>query len=178
LGKRTHKWLIQVQSFAGRKWYLALISLLSALDAYLLFVPNEALLIPAVLSQPRLWKRTAFFVTLGSAVGATSFAFFAGYYGEAFIQSVFPGLLNSQSWNRTVHWLQEHGVVGMVFISLGPFPQHPAVAMAGLAHLPLFKLAGSVFLGRILKYGVIAWCVSHSSQISGKFNFLKFARYR
>ena len=175
---RSHNWLHQVQSFAGRKWYTAFISFLAAIDSFVLVIPTEALLVPAILSQPRYWKRTTFFVTLGSVVGATVLAALAGYYGDGFIQSIFPHLLQSPEWNNAVRWIHDYGALGVVVISFGPFPQYIGVAIAGLAHLPLAKVIAAVFLGRTLKYGLLAWCLTHSSRIPGVLRLLKFGRRR
>lgn len=172
--KRFHRWIAKIQSFAGKKWYLPFIAILSALDAYIFFVPNEALLVPAVLSQPKKWKRTAFAMTLGSAVGATSFAGLTGRYGPSFVEFFFPGILQSHEWARTTGWIHDHGAIGIFLISLSPLPQHPGVAIAGLANLSLIWLLIAVFLGRIVKYGVLAWCVSHRNACFKKFNFLRF----
>ncbi|MEO7162476.1 MAG: hypothetical protein ABI041_06120, partial [Bdellovibrionia bacterium] len=65
---------VSLQKFANRKWFISLVSILAALDAFVIFIPNEALLISAVIVRPKHWLRIALWVSVGSAIGAAVFA--------------------------------------------------------------------------------------------------------
>src|SRR6185437_10352303 len=69
----------------------------------------------------------------------------------------FPSLLRSKQWTRAVPIIQRHGTWGLALISLSPVPQHAAVAIAGLVHLPSPKVFLAVLAGRIPKYLLISW---------------------
>ncbi len=168
---------------AERTWYLPLVAFLSALDAYVLVVPNEALLIPAVLAHAnrpetrrrfgRLsWLPSALWVTVGSALGAASFAVLTSLYGEQFVEHFFPNALHSKEWLDSVKVIQRHGGWGLALVSLSPFPQHPAVAIAGLAKMNALVVFLAVFLGRLLKYGFFAWAAVNSPEILRKLRIL------
>jgi len=153
----TH--LSRLQQYAARPWYVALISVLAALDAYVVFIPVEALMFPAVLTRRHRWLGTTLWITLGSAVGATSFAWFCREYGAPLLHQLFPDMLDSRAWQDAERTIQTHGGWGLALISLSFVPQHPAVAIAGLARLPLRTIFLSVLAGRVVKYIVLSWAV-------------------
>src|SRR5215210_125126 len=92
------KGIQKLNSFADRWWYSPLVAFLAAMDAYVMFIPNEALLLPAILVKPKRWAWTALLVTFGSAIGATSFAWLASILGDAFVLKLAPGIFESKTW--------------------------------------------------------------------------------
>ncbi len=153
----TH--LTRLQRFATRPWYVAAIAGLAALDAFVVFIPVEALMFPAVLTRRSRWLGTTLWISLGSAIGATLFGLFCREYGTPFLHALFPELLGSRSWQDMERTIQAHGGWGLALVSLSFLPQHPAVAFAGLAHLPLRTIFLAVLAGRALKYLVLSWAV-------------------
>jgi membrane protein YqaA with SNARE-associated domain len=156
---------LSLQKFASRKWFLPLVAVLSALDAFIVFIPNDALLISAVLVRRNHWIRTALWVSIGSAIGAAACAWLISLYGDSLVNQLFPKLLDSKTWLDSSRVIQQHGSWGLAAVSLSPFPQHAAIAIAGLAHLQPFTVLGSVLLGRTLKYVFVAWCSTHSPKL-------------
>lgn len=161
----------RIGKLADRRGYTALVAFLAAVDAFVLFVPNEVLLIPAVLARRKFWIGISLWVSLGSAIGATLFGYLVGKYGEVFIHSVFPSILNSDEWRKSVQVIQDHGTWGLAVISISPLPQHAAVAIAGLAHLSLKKIFISVLVGRAIKYLVVSWCALHAPRFLKRLPF-------
>src|SRR6476620_9242043 len=88
--------------FASRWWFIPLVAFLAAVDAFLVVIPTETLLITAVLAHPKRWIAVALWVTFGSAMGATLFGLVTSWFGEPFINYVFPQLLHSQTWAEAV----------------------------------------------------------------------------
>src|ERR1700677_2068434 len=121
--KRTITFLDQ---YAGRWWYGPLLAFLAAADAYVFVVSVEAFLLPAVIVRPKKWAMISLWATIGSALGATSFAYLASHYGEPIVQHFFPTALNSKAWIDSSDYLVKHGFLGLGLISLGPLPQHIA----------------------------------------------------
>lgn len=159
--------------FAHAWWYAPLVALLSAADAFIFIVPNEVLLAPAVLAYPKHWLRTAFFITLGSAAGAALFAGFTTRYGIEFVNGIFPHLTHESGWEHASRVIYAHGMIGLALISLSPFPQHAAVAIAGLVGLSPVLVFASVFMGRMVKYGFLSWAVVHAPSLLRKLGLLK-----
>jgi membrane protein YqaA with SNARE-associated domain len=151
--------------FAGRRGYSLLVASLALLDAFVLFVPNEALLVSAVLARREHWLRIAAWVSVGSALGAALFGFLCSRYGSALVSLLFPSLLSSKGWTHSAHFIRHHAIWGLALISLSPLPQHAAVAIAGLAHISVKRIFFSVLLGRSLKYFLVAWLCQHTSHL-------------
>ncbi len=62
--------LKRLEEFSSHRLYTVIIACLAGLDAFVFIVPNEALLIVAVLARPKRWIWTALWVSLGSSVGS------------------------------------------------------------------------------------------------------------
>ncbi len=155
---------LNLQRFASQGWFAPLVAVLAALDAIIVFIPVEALLVSAVIVRPKHWARIALVVSVGSATGAAGCAWLVSQYGEGLVNQLFPALLQSKSWLESSQVIQEHGTWGLAVISLSPIPQQAAVVIAGLAHLQPMIVLLSVFVGRALKYLFFAWCSVHSSK--------------
>jgi membrane protein YqaA with SNARE-associated domain len=151
---RLFEW---VHRFTEKWWYAPLIALLSLLDAFVFVIPNEGLLIAAVVGNKKKWVSISLWTTLGSAIGAALFAWIADFWGEAFINVVMPGAIHTQAWTDSAEFLKSHGLVGLALISLSPFPQHLAVAVMGLAHIPALLVFWAVLIGRFPKYIFCGW---------------------
>jgi membrane protein YqaA with SNARE-associated domain len=164
--KRTEvlglKVLRVLERFVGKKWYPLLVVVLAAADAYIFVIPVEALLIPAVLIQPRYWVLLALGIAAASAVGSTSFAILASQYGEIFVEKLVRGASTSTTWQNTAQLIQDHTFWGLTLVSMSPLPQHIAVAIAGLAHVPAGTIFGAILLGRTVKYLLIAGLSIHA----------------
>jgi membrane protein YqaA with SNARE-associated domain len=152
--------------FAATPWYPLLVAALAAADAYIFFVPIEVLLTPAVLAHRRRWALTAFWITLGSAIGAASFSWLTTRYGRPFLDSAFSGVTSGKAWEDSERYIQRHGGLGLALISLSPFPQHPAVAVAGLARMNALVVFAAVFAGRFVKYVAIAWALVKAPKLA------------
>jgi len=156
-----------LRKFVGRDWYIPLIALFSALDAFLLIIPIETLTVPAILIKPRRWFWATLWITTGSALGALALAMVVRWDREFITGHVFQNLFHSKDWHRAEMFMDRHGRWALGAIAAGPLPQQPAVAIAGLARMPLLEIAACVWVGRFLKYGVICWLASHAPRIFG-----------
>ncbi len=170
--EHSHKWVAGLEKFAESWWYPALVAGLAAADAFIFIVPIEVLLVPAVLAHRKRWVLTAFWITLGSALGAAVLAYLVTVYGSEFILHFFPGLMHERAWQDSLDYLHRHGVLGLGIISLSPFPQHAAVVIAGLAQMNIFKVFFAVLVGRFIKYEFLAWAVVHAPWVLEKFHIL------
>ncbi len=142
-----------------------MLALLAAADAYVFVVSVEALLLPAVVVRPKKWILASTWATVGSTIGATSFAYLASLYGESVVTYFIPNAFTSKSWIDSSRYISEHGYLGLGFISVGPLPQHVAVAIAGLAHMKMNQVFFAVLIGRGIKYFFLSWAVIHSPKI-------------
>jgi membrane protein YqaA with SNARE-associated domain len=160
--------ILYLEQFSGRWWYDPLLGFLAAADAYIFVISVEAFLLPAVAVRPKKWAVASLWATIGSAIGATSFAYLASRYGESIVAHFIPNAFSSKAWIDSSKYIVEHGFLGLGFISLGPLPQHVAVAVAGLAHMKTLEVFLAVLVGRGIKYFFLSWAMAHSPKLLKK----------
>jgi membrane protein YqaA with SNARE-associated domain len=166
-------WIQRLSQSSGQKWYLPMASTFSFLDAYIPVVPNELFLALGVFPRPKRWLSIALIFALASACGATSLAAVFHHAGQWVMTSLFPDLINNSTWVETVSWMDRYGILGLGLVALSPFPQHAAVIILALAHAPFIFIFAAVFVGRFLKYGLVAWLAKMSPQTLRKVGILK-----
>jgi membrane protein YqaA with SNARE-associated domain len=153
----THKIILTLEHAAQSPLYIPFVGLLTAVDAFVPVIPNEIVLVSAVVAQPQSWFLVYISGTIGSALGAAVFSGLASRFGARFINKVFPHLINSKGWIDTTHYVQAKGFLGLSLVSLSPLPQHAAVAVAGMAHMAVMTVFWAVVLGRTPKYLAVCW---------------------
>ncbi len=171
--KTKRRWRTFIEKYASSRWFTAIVAFLAAADAFVVFVPTDILLIAAVLARRKRWLAIALWVIVGSAIGAGVFGFLASKYGPAFVNYIFPSLQDTQAWTDSAGIMRKYGFWGLAVISLGPLPQHAAVAFAGVVHLSVVEIFFAVLLGRSIKYILIAWCCVHAPNVLRKLGILK-----
>lgn len=162
---RATRMIVRLQRFASRPWYLPMIASLIALDLFVGFIPSDGLVVSSALLKPRRWIATSLWATTGSALGALALGALAGHFGEPLVRAVRPGVLGSSAWLRVAEFLRHYGPMALAAMAFGPLPQQPAVAICGLAHMPLLTVFLTVFLGRGAKYSLFAWSASHAPRL-------------
>jgi len=166
--KKLKNWITVLQKYADRWWYAPAIGLLAAADLFLIVVPTDGLLVSAVMLSPRRWIYTAFVVTLGSALGCILLAHLIQVHGMPLLLSISPGIEQNPAWTWTNQLMDSWGTWAVFLIALSPLMQHPAVALAALAGMPLMKLFLMVFAGRVTKYLILAYLATHAPGMLGK----------
>lgn len=151
----------RLQKHARRWWYAPLVAFLAFIDHFMIIIPTDGLLVSAVLLNPKRWVSTTLIVTLGSSLGALALAALIEWHGLPLLLQISPGIDQTQAWSWTDRFMDEYGMLAVFAVALSPFMQHPAVALASLANVPLAKIFGVVFLGRIIKYSIVCWVASH-----------------
>jgi membrane protein YqaA with SNARE-associated domain len=154
-------------SHMQKTWYPIFIATIIGLDIFILAVPNDALLISAVLAQPKRWLRIAIYVSIGSIIGVALFSGILLQYPDL-IRATFPGVFESSVWAQTSVFLQNYGVFALFFGAVGPLPQQPFVVVAALSGVNFSTIIFSVLAGRLLKYIFLAWVASHSPKLLAK----------
>lgn len=166
--KKLKRWFTVLQKYADRWWYAPVIGLLAAADLFLVVVPTDGLLISAVMLSPRRWIYTAFMVSLGSALGCLLLAYLLQQHGMPLLQHIVPGIEHHSAWTWTNNLMNQWGSWAIFLIALSPLMQHPAIALAALAGMPVTKIFALAFGGRILKYLLLAYLATHAPGMLGK----------
>lgn len=157
-----------LQKFTDRFWYPQIVGLLALLDAFILIVPTDGLLISSVLLKPKKWIYLSICVTIGSTIGALMLFYIVEKHGLPLILDFYPGINKGSIWNWSEIFFQKYGLLLVFFIAATPLLQHPTIILASLAHAPFFPMFVAVLAGRIIKYFIMAYLSSHSPRLLSK----------
>lgn len=165
MAKRLQRLIKFLRAHARSWWYTPLISLLAAADAFVVVIPTDGLLVSACLLNPRRWIYTVFLVTLGSTIGAWALAAILENHGLPFLLQIFPGIDQTSAWVWSDKMMDQWGSIALFLVALSPLTQHPAVALAALAGMPLWDIFLLVFAGRLIKYAIWGWIATHTPKL-------------
>ena len=168
LHEKIQKQIQHLQKFVDRAWYPPLIGVLAALDNLIVVIPNDGILISSSMLAPKRWINLAVCVAIGSALGAVLLASIVELKGLPLINEVYPGLHQSASWVWTERFFQKYGLLLVFVVAVTPLVQQPAVILASLANTPLLPLAAVIFVGRLIKFLIMAYVGSHAPHLLKK----------
>ncbi len=149
-------------------WYIPLISFLAFIDNLIIIIPNDGILVSSTILKPKKWIYFSFNMAIGSTLGALLLAFIVEYQGLPWIESTYSFILNSKAWVLTQEFFTDYGLIIVLFVSLTPIMQHPAVILAALANTPLIQLGLIIFTGRLIKFLIMAYIASHAPKLLSK----------
>lgn len=142
------------------RWYIPLVGLMCAFAAATLLMPVAVLVIVAVMLRPQRWRILWLATSLTAAIGSTLLAATLQEQGMAQISLAFPDMANSALWQRTTVWIADYGLFALLAAAAFPLPQTPALVACALAKLSLPGIFLAVAVGKLLKYGLLAWMVA------------------
>lgn len=163
----------KLEQYADRIWYPAFIGLLAALDNLIIIIPNDGILIASSMLIPRRWAIFALSVSIGSAIGAIALGLVVAHQGLPWILDFYPGIDKTEVWTWTSKFFGQYGLLLVFAIGASPIMQQPVIILAAMAHTPLINLAAVIFVGRLIKFMVMAFLGSHSPRLLKKFWGLK-----
>ena len=117
---------------------------------------------------PRRWFTLALCVAIGSTLGAIVLAVFVETQGLEWILKMYPGINETKSWLWTENFFEKYGMLLVFAVAITPFMQQPAIIIASLAEAPLLLLAAVIFLGRFIKFLLMAYVGSHAPKFLNK----------
>ena len=162
-----------LQEFADRSWYPPFIGLLAAIDNLILIIPNDGILISSAMLTPKRWFLLALNVAIGSTIGALGLAALIELLGLPWLMGFFPGLHDSTTWKLTEEFFHQYGLLVVFAVAITPIMQQPAVILASLAETPLLQLCAVIFVGRFIKFQIMAYVGSHAPQFLNRMWGLK-----
>lgn len=177
MNERLHQKIrtfVQVlQRYTDRFWYPPLIGFLAALDNLVIVIPNDGILISSSMLTPRRWFILALSVAVGSTVGALVLAALVEFQGLPWILDLYPGISETRTWALSMGFFDRYGLFLVFAVAITPFMQQPAVILASLAKTPLIELAAVIFVGRFIKFLIMAYLGSHAPGLLAKMWGLK-----
>lgn len=166
------RWVRRLQIHIDRVWYPILVGFLAGIDALIVIIPTDGILISSALLAPRRWISLAVCVSVGSTLGGILVAYLVSVNGLPWILTIYPGLDQTQTWLLTQGFFEQYRLVLVFIIALSPFMQQPAVILASLAKVPLVELAFAMLLGRMIKYLLVSYLASHVPKLfKGRWGF-------
>ena len=150
--------------YVSRPWYPLAMALVAFSDYFIFIIPLDAMVVASIMAARKRWISISFWASLGSTLGAVIFAALIQHYGISFLESTAPNLLNDPLTQSITAWVNDYGFWAIVAIAATPIHQHPTVAIAALAKVPLWTIFLSMFLGRFIKYCVYTWLSTHAKK--------------
>jgi membrane protein YqaA with SNARE-associated domain len=172
ISKKLHEKIrlyVQIlQRYTDRVWYPPLIGILAALDNLIVVIPNDGILISSSMLTPKRWFFLALSVALGSTAGAVVLAVLVHTQGLPWILELYPGIESTKTWVLSMEFFEQYGMFLVFVVAVTPFVQQPAVILATLANTPYLHLAAVIFIGRFIKFLVMAYLGSHAPRLLEK----------
>lgn len=162
------KFIQLLQKYVDRFWYPLFIGFLAALDNIVIIIPNDGILISSSMLTPKRWFILALNVAIGSTIGALALAALVELQGLPWILEFYPGIINTKVWDLSMEFFEKYGLLLVFVVAVTPLMQQPAVILASLANTPLLKLAVVIFIGRFIKFLIMAYLGSHAPRLLKK----------
>ena len=127
-------------------------------------VPVVPLLTAAVLLSARRWKSIALCAAVGSGAAALVLYVVFHHLGWQRLLGYLPELTRSAKWSQIAGFTDDYGLLALTAIAASPLPQTPALVFVALAELSPLAVFGSIFSGKLAKYGFTAWLAARARE--------------
>ncbi len=168
LHTKIQTYVQKLEQFADRAWYPPFIGLLAALDNLIIIIPNDGILVASSMLVPKRWAWFALWISIGSTVGAVMLSLVVQHKGLPWVLDFFPGIDKGQIWIWTEQFFDKYGLFVVFAVGISPLMQQPVIILSALANTPLIELAAVIFIGRFLKFNLMAYLGSHSPKLLKK----------
>ncbi len=160
--------IAKLRGFANRIWFPPLLLLLAALDALLIVIPTDGILISSSMLMKKRWISFGLFVAVGSAIGSLTLISLVNHIGIDQILQLYPGVDQTQVWKVTLNFFSEYGLLVVFLVGVTPFTQQPALIMAALSDIPYAPLAAVILFSRVIKFCLMAYIATHAPRLLSK----------
>lgn len=148
--------------------FLPASGVLSFLGTVTVAYPVTGVVIPAALLRPFQWQLITLVCALGSGLGATLLAEAAHLWGLAQLEAWFLLTPDASGWQEALDWVGHYGIFSLFLVAASPLPQTPALLLLGVAGHSIPGMFAALFLGKVIKYGAVAW---FSSRFPSRFGW-------
>jgi len=162
-----------LERYVDRPWYPFVLAGLTFIDFFVVIIPSDGIAVASVLARPKKWISVAVAMALGSLIGGLLLAVLTKQFGEPFIDWIFPGILNTESWHTSELWVEKWGFWAVFALAASPMAQQPGVLLAALTDMPFLWIGIALGGGRLIKFLVYAWIASHAPRLIMKMPAVK-----
>lgn len=150
--------------FQGSRFYHPALSIAAFFLMISCLIPFETVLVPAVASNPKDWRKICAASVIGSALGAAALAALFEHLGLPLMQHLFQDFETTKGWVTASQWLDAYGPWAMTLIAALPIAQGPALAVAGLFKIPAYQILIAFLIGKSAKYSLISFLVARGEE--------------
>uniref|UniRef100_A0A7S2TPM4 SNARE associated Golgi protein n=1 Tax=Lotharella oceanica TaxID=641309 RepID=A0A7S2TPM4_9EUKA len=151
-------WLANILSYASCWWFPCLVALGSGVNMFTMVLGGvlAAMYVTAVLSRPKAWFIIAVLNAVGTVVGVAAVVYLVEQNGIDWIKERFPKVFKSDQWKWVENAVHHYGAPGVILTSAAPIILHPLIAFSMAAKMNNVVLVLCIFVGRVLKYSIMA----------------------
>ena len=149
---------------AGTPIATRLMLLYSALESIIFPIPVDPLLVAVVLAKSNQWRRIAFTCTIASVIGGAGGWTLGAYLGRhihTLIDSLPVALAAPSAFAAVEAGFAKFGLVLVFLGAFSPLPYKVIAVSAGIGGFGLLPFLVISFIGRGLRFGVIAAIARH-----------------
>ena len=149
---------------AGTPLATRLMLVYSALESIIIPIPVDPLLVAVVLAKSGAWRRIAFACTVASVVGGAggwALGAFLGLHIHELISSLPVALAAPSAFAAVEAGFAEFGLILVFLGAFSPLPYKVIAVSAGIGGFGLLPFLSMSFIGRGLRFGVVAAIARH-----------------
>ena len=149
---------------AGTPLATRLMLVYSALESIIIPIPVDPLLVAVVLAKSSAWRRIAFACTVASVVGGAggwALGAFLGLHIHELISSLPVVLAAPSAFAAVEAGFAEFGLILVFLGAFSPLPYKVIAVSAGIGGFGLLPFLLMSFIGRGLRFGVVAAIARH-----------------
>lgn len=145
-------------------WFPFFIGAVVGADAIIVVLPGDVLVVLAVLSNPKAWRKTMGAAALGGAIGGFVLFMLVRETGGSFLndlQAMNASMGVNQSWEHARNFFREYGLASIAIGSAIPLFSWPPVILAGLAQSDALLVALYLLIGRFTRYLILCYGIRY-----------------
>lgn len=163
LARRTrnplHKLYYWTLHWAGTRFAVPALFVISFAEASFFPIPPDALLLPMCFARPRKWFFYAFVCTLASVLGAIAGWLIGFYLWEGVSGFFYAYVFTREAFAQMAEWYRQHGFWVILAKGLTPIPFKLITISAGACKVPLPVVVGAAIISRGARFFGLALVV-------------------
>ena len=138
---------------ANKKNVLRYLYMLSFIESFIFPIPPDVLLAPIALTKKYNWVKVAFYTTLCSVLGGL-----IGYIIGSYIDnlSILNNIISAETLLEVKNLFKEYDFLIILIAGFTPLPYKAFTITAGIASIALLPFIISSFIGRGLRFFLVA----------------------
>lgn len=165
MGKRLEALEARLQVWlerANRGHHLYIVCLLICFGGTLTAAyPVTAVVLTAVVMAPRRWLWIGLACATGSGISGGLIMLIAHLLGYNEVHALLPETTSGQIWTDASTWISQYGLWTIFAVGVSPLPQMPLLIFYGVVDDRILEAATALWLGKVIKYGIVAWIAQH-----------------